>query len=97
VIPTLNAGKLWPDCLAAIGMQLEQPNRRLVIDSSSTDETTRLALDAGFEVVGISRSEFNHGGTRQWAAEYLSDCNVIVYLTQDAIVADSETLASCVK
>jgi rhamnosyltransferase len=97
VIPTLNAGKLWPACLAAIGIQRQQPNRGLVIDSSSTDETTQLALEAGFEVVRISRSDFNHGGTRQWAAEYLSDCDIIVYLTQDAVLADSETLAEIVR
>lgn len=97
VIPTLNAGKFWPACLAAIGSQSEKPHRRLVIDSSSTDETTQLALEAGFEVVVIARSDFNHGRTRQWAADYLSDCDIIVYLTQDAILAEGATLAEIVR
>jgi len=83
--------------LAAINGQGLTPDRRLIIDSSSTDETKQLALAAGFEVVGISRSEFNHGGTRQWAAEYLSDCDIVVYLTQDAILAASDALAEIIR
>lgn len=97
VIPTLNAGKRWGACLAAINGQGSTPDRRLIIDSSSTDETKELALAAGFEVLGISRREFNHGGTRQWAAEYLSDCDIVVYLTQDAILAGTESLAEIVR
>jgi rhamnosyltransferase len=88
VIPTLNAGEQWNASLAAIGGQQLPPYRRLVIDSSSTDETTSLARSAGFEVIEIPRTQFNHGGTRQWAAEYLTDCEILVFLTQDAILAE---------
>jgi rhamnosyltransferase len=69
----------------------------LNIDSASTDQTTALAQSAGFEVMRIQRSQFNHGGTRQWAAEYLSDCRVIVFLTQDAIPATCNALAEIVR
>jgi rhamnosyltransferase len=97
VIPTLNAGARWPLCLDAIKSQSFQPQRLLVVDSASTDRTTALAQTAGFEVVRIDRSQFNHGGTRQWAVEYLSDCSIIVFLTQDAIVATRDTLAEIVR
>jgi rhamnosyltransferase len=60
------------------------------------DDTVVQAKFAGFEVRGISRAEFNHGGTRQWAAEYLDDCEILVFLTQDAILASSESLAEIV-
>jgi rhamnosyltransferase len=83
--------------LHAIQQQDLKPQRLLVIDSASTDQTVSLARSAGFEVVQIERSEFNHGGTRQWAAEYLADCEIIVFLTQDAILAVPEALTEIVR
>jgi rhamnosyltransferase len=97
VIPTLNAGKRWVDCLDGIKAQTLMPHRLLNIDSASTDQTTSLAQSAGFEVVRIERSQFNHGRTRQWAVEYLSDCDMIVFLTQDAIPAARDTLKEIVR
>jgi rhamnosyltransferase len=97
VIPTLNAGARWILCLDAIKRQSLQPHRLLVVDSASTDRTTEFAQSAGFEIVRINRSEFNHGGTRQWAVDYLSDCNIIVFLTQDAIAAARDTLTEIVR
>jgi rhamnosyltransferase len=95
-IPTLNAGKRWRDCLGAIGGQTLAPDRLLVIDSSSTDQTVADAQTAGFEIIRIERSQFNHGGTRQWIVEYLEDCGVVVFLTQDAILAAPDALAQIV-
>jgi rhamnosyltransferase len=45
----------------------------------------------------ISRSEFNHGGTRQSAVEYLNDCDIVVFLTQDAIPATRTTFEEIVR
>jgi rhamnosyltransferase len=89
VIPTLNAGKRWIQCLDAIVGQTLKPTRSLIIDSASTDETVELARKAGFETINIDRAEFNHGGTRQWAAEYLTDCEILIFMTQDAVPANS--------
>jgi rhamnosyltransferase len=97
VIPTLNAGQRWSDCLSALGMQSLKPHRQLIVDSASTDETVTLAQAAGSEVIGIARADFNHGGTRQFAAEQLNDCDIVVFLTQDAILADSDALAELIR
>jgi rhamnosyltransferase len=97
VIPTLNAGRLWIECLSQVSAQSLKPGRLLVIDSASTDDTCRLADSAGFEVVKIDRSQFNHGGTRQWAAEYLSGCDIVVFMTQDAVLADRDALKEMVR
>jgi rhamnosyltransferase len=97
VIPTLNAGKRWADCLGAVNAQTLTPHRLLNIDSESTDQTIALAKSAGFEIVPIRRHEFNHGGTRQWAIEYLSDCDIIIFLTQDAIPASSDAFEQIVQ
>jgi rhamnosyltransferase len=97
VVPTLNAGERWVECLARVRAQSLIPQRLLVIDSASTDQSVVLAREAGFEIVRIDRSEFNHGGTRQWAVEYLSDCEIIVFLTQDAIPASTESISEIVR
>lgn len=96
IIPTLNAGSRWLAALAAITEQTAVPHRKLVIDSGSTDETVALARRFGFEIKEISKAEFNHGGTRQLAVEYVSDCDLVVFLTQDAILAGRDALASLV-
>jgi rhamnosyltransferase len=97
VIPTLNAGARWVECLAAVKTQSLMPQRLLVIDSASTDQSVVLAQESGFEIVRIDRSEFSHGGTRQWAAEYLSDCEIITFLTQDAVLASTESMSEIVR
>jgi rhamnosyltransferase len=97
VIPTLNAGGSWTASLTEVGRQSLTPGRVLVIDSESTDRTVEIAESAGFEVKRIERSQFNHGGTRQWAVEYLSDCEIILFLTQDAIPASADAFAEIVR
>jgi rhamnosyltransferase len=64
----------------------------MVIDSSSDDGTDDLARAAGFRVHSISRAEFNHGGTRQLAADLLPEAELLVFLTQDAVLADTGAL-----
>ncbi|HNA21801.1 MAG TPA: glycosyltransferase family A protein, partial [Agitococcus sp.] len=96
VVPTLNAGDMWPAWLAAVIGQNYPLHRKLVVDSSSTDNTIQLAQANGFEVLTIARIEFNHGATRQMAAEYLSDCDLVVFLTQDAILAQQDAIEKLV-
>ncbi len=96
IVPTLNAGAQWQQWLDAFARQTLKPQWALIIDSSSDDETARLARKFGFDVVEIGRSEFNHGGTRQWGAAQACNAEVLVYLTQDAILASPQSLASLV-
>jgi rhamnosyltransferase len=96
VVPTLNAGARWESCLGAILQQSLKPHRRLVIDSTSSDQTADQARCSGLEVIQIPRKDFSHGGTRQWAVEYLSDCDVVIFLTQDAILATADSLKELV-
>jgi rhamnosyltransferase len=77
-------------------MQSFQPSEVIVIDSSSTDGTAEIARDHGCLVVSIERAKFRHGGTRQYGAELASDVDVIVYVTQDLVLADANALARLV-
>jgi rhamnosyltransferase len=92
IVPTLNAGKLWNTWLTAFAEQTLKPDYLLVIDSSSSDGTAALARDYGFDVRIISRSEFNHGGTRQFGVNTLSTADIIVFLTQDALLAHPDAI-----
>lgn len=97
VIPTLNAARHLDILLPALQVQSFQPGTLLVIDSSSTDDTAERFRAAGADVIVIPRSQFDHGGTRQRAVNRLSPrIEVIVFLTQDAVPADSETIARIV-
>jgi rhamnosyltransferase len=96
VIPTLNAAADWPRFGPAL-LACIRPEQVLIIDSASEDDTVALAKAAGIRVCSIQRAEFNHGGTRMMAARMLPDADILVYLTQDAILTDSYAIANLVR
>jgi rhamnosyltransferase len=63
----------------------------IVIDSSSKDKTCELLKKHAVDYHSITSSEFNHGGTRNLALKYCTN-DIVVYLTQDAIPANSESI-----
>jgi len=91
-LPTYQGAKILAESLPALARIKRRFSRCLVIDSSSRDASAQMARDAGFEVQTIPLAEFDHGGTRQRAIELLSDCDIIVFMTQDAILAEDESL-----
>jgi rhamnosyltransferase len=97
VVPVLNAAKLWAAFHEGLLRQGLDPQQILIIDSSSTDGTAELARGAGYRVVTIERSEFNHGGTRQTAVELLEFAEILVFLTQDAILANDHAISNLLR
>jgi GT2 family glycosyltransferase len=92
IVPTLNAANDWPR-LASRLLESTAADRVLILDSSSDDETENLARVAGFRVHTIARAEFNHGGTRQLAAELLPDAEILVFLTQDVELVQPDAIS----
>ena len=92
IVVTRNAQQWWPDWIRGIQQQTVRVGRYLLIDSSSEDQTTALATAAGFEVVSIDPQTFNHGGTRQLAASLCPQADFLVYMTQDAILTQPDSL-----
>ena len=90
IVPTLNAGGRWREWLDAFEAQTFRPRHLLVIDSSSEDDTVRLAREAGFEVHSIPQCEFDHGSTRQLGVQMVPDAEIVAFLTQDAVLAHPE-------
>lgn len=93
IVPTLNAGSQWAQWLTLVNEQTYQPARKLVVDSSSSDQTREIAEQNGFEVIKIDKMDFNHGGTRDMAVKHLSDCDILIFLTQDALLHDKTAVA----
>lgn len=93
IVPTLNAASNWPMFAPAL-LASVRPEQVLIIDSESTDQTVDLARAAGFQLHSVTRREFNHGGTRQMAAELLPDAHILMYMTQDAVLAAPSALSN---
>lgn len=94
-VPTCNAGNQWKDWIAAYQSQSLKADKVIVIDSSSSDNTVKLAEEAGFSVYSIPQTIFNHGRTRNQAVEFSrSFTDVVVFMTQDAILASPDSLAN---
>jgi glycosyltransferase involved in cell wall biosynthesis len=93
-IPTLNAGPEFAQLLVAVcGQRVDAELELLVCDSGSTDGTVALARRYGARVLEIPRERFSHGGTRNLLASEARGGH-IAFLTQDAIPADPEWLAT---
>lgn len=92
VIPVLNGARYVPKLLEALRSQSEVVHRILVIDSASIDDSASLAKAGGADVLAIARADFNHGSTRNRGAARLIEqgCDIIVFMTQDALPANRD-------
>lgn len=50
-VPTCNAGNQWQDWITAYQSQSLKADKVIVIDSSSSDNTVKLAEEAGFQSI----------------------------------------------
>jgi len=91
IIPTLNAGGCIGKLLSELREQDTKPAEIIIIDSSSEDNTVRLAEGLGAKTIIIPRESFNHGKTRNLAAQEAKG-DVISFMTQDALPFDNAFL-----
>ena len=96
VIPTLNGGPRFKECLKAVASQeLTGGFELIVIDSGSTDGTAEAAEEHG-RVIRIERSDFNHGLTRNRAIAETRG-NSVALLVQDAVPLGTDWLRPLVE
>lgn len=96
VIPTKNGGELFRRVIRRLQDQSCWLRTQLiVVDSGSTDETVKVATEAGAVVQNIPASQFNHGATRDLAISLAASNNVIL-MVQDALPHDPHLLESLV-
>lgn len=87
IIPTLNAENEIGSLIEILQAQSLQPDEILVVDSESTDRTAEVCQSNNVVLIRISRGEFDHGKTRDFALRN-SLGDIVVFLTQDAVPAN---------
>ena len=92
VIPTYNAEHYLKPLLESIKMFHSDI---IIIDSSSTDKTVDLAKEYTDKIIVIDKKDFRHGGSRNIAGK-IANGDIIVYMTQDALVVDKNSIKNLV-
>jgi rhamnosyltransferase len=95
-IPVKNPGQGGVELIRSLRNQAMEISRILVLDSCSTDGSQEYFRKAGVEIQTVPEGEFDHAGTRQSGFKALFDCDIVVFLTQDTILADSDSLCTLV-
>jgi len=95
IIPTLNAEAHIHNLIRALQEQ-SVSCEIIIVDSSSSDNTVAIAESYGTKVIKIKRKDFDHGGTRNLAASNAKG-DILVYLTQDAVLKDSKCIENLIK
>jgi len=96
IIPTYYAQDHLRKLLDKIKSQTIKEYELMIIDSSSKDQTVEIARQYTEHVVVIPQNEFDHGGTRAKAAR-LAQGEIIVFLTQDALPFDDNSIKELVQ
>ena len=91
IIPTLNAEN---DLKIILPIISNKKYKILIIDSKSTDSTVDIAKKYNAKVV--IENNFNHGATREKARKMINT-DIVVFLTQDAYLKDSEQVEKLIK
>lgn len=89
IIPVYKPGRELRQLLILLQKQTVRPSHILLVNTEKElfDEDCIAGMD-DVEVIHISKSEFDHGGTRHMAAMHLNS-ELIWFLTQDAVPANT--------
>ena len=97
IIPAYHPGKEFATLIKRLEKQSVSIHRIIVMNTEESMWNKEWEkLSDAMEVHHLTKEEFDHGGTRARAAE-LSDSDVMVFMTQDAMPADRELLAELLK
>lgn len=97
IIPTYKPGKEFEKLIGMLQKQ-EYPIHKIIIINTRTDifpeELDRSNYE--IEITHIEPDQFDHGGTRNMGAG-MSDADIVVYMTQDAIPVDEKLIGTFAK
>lgn len=97
IIPAYKPGEEFANLIKRLWEQECRPNRILVMNTEEGFWNPRWEKQCPvLEVHHLKKEEFDHGGTRKRAAA-LSDADILVFMTQDALPADRKLVGSLIK
>lgn len=97
IIPVYHPGKEFSVLLERLTEQTVVIHRIIAMNTEENYWNKELEQKYPLlEVHHLKKSEFDHGGTRAWAAE-LSDAEIMVFMTQDAVPANRNLIENLVK
>ena len=97
IIPVYHPGKEFSVLLERLTEQTAVIHRIIAMNTEENYWNKELEQKYPLlEVHHLKKSEFDHCGTRAWAAE-LSDAEIMVFMTQDAVPADRNLIENLVK
>ena len=97
ISPAYHPGKEFATLIKRLEKQSVPIHRIIVMNTEESMWNKEWEkLSDVMEIHHLAKPEFDHGGTRAQAAE-LSDADVMIYMTQDAMPADRELLAELLK
>jgi rhamnosyltransferase len=93
IVPTRNGGKYLERLCKTLRAQSFKEVQIVVVDSCSDDDTLKICRDFGADLIQIDATTFDHGGTRNLAASK-TEGEILVFMTQDALLKDTTSLES---
>ena len=98
IIPVYHPDKKFNFLLRMLKKQEDVLFDLYIVNSGSDKKQYEKDLDGlSYTMVDIDPSTFNHGGTRRKAAETCEKYSFLVYMTQDAVLADKHSLSNLLK
>lgn len=97
IIPIYHPDKKFIELLNMLKKQSIPDIPVLIIDSGSDKEWCKAAQGLNWQLKDIDSKDFNHGGTRQMGIYMCPGKEIIVFLTQDAILADEYSIENLVR
>lgn len=97
IIPTYKPGDKFRRSLRRLAQQTRKPDRLIIINTEEEFFPEDLfSLYDGIEVHHIKKKDFDHGKTRDYGAS-LSDADIIMFMTDDAIPKDRSLIENLLK
>lgn len=97
IIPAYRPGKDFAELIRRLERQEKKPDRIIVMNTEKEYWNPQWEQEFPFlEVHQLSREDFDHGGTRKAAAR-LSDGDIMVFMTQDALPADQKLIGNLIR
>ena len=97
IIPTYRPDTEFAELLRSLALQVVRPNNIFVINTEKKYWNADWESEySNLRVIHIKKSEFDHGGSRNKAAA-MSTADVLVFMTQDALPYDKNTIKELVK